>query len=169
MTPANRQWSLVPLVCLGFVGCWVGPATAQVSVVNMVPASNSGETARDSEPNLSADPANPSVLAASAFTPDPNGTLSGVLYFSADGGQTWNLTPAFIPASAQLGCATTYCDITLRFAGTSHLLYLGYLGVGLSGNISLQVGRGSSIATVGRTFASLETRNGMSNGYPDQP
>ena len=42
-----------------------------VTVINMIPNSLSGETNRDSEPNVSVNPANPLQIAASAFTPDP--------------------------------------------------------------------------------------------------
>src|SRR5271155_5062331 len=98
MLSGKQRWAIF---CGLLIGVFAGApcAKAQVSVVDMVPASNSGETNRDSEPSLAVNPANPSVLTASAFTPDPGGTLTGVLYFSIDGGQTWQLTPAFVPAS----------------------------------------------------------------------
>src|SRR5262245_24665484 len=146
-----------------------GIATAQVKVVNMVPASNSGETSRDAEPNLAIDPANSMLLAASAFTPDPNGTLQGVLYYSSDGGQTWYLTNAFIPASAQLGCVTTYCDITLRFAGTSHTLYASFLSVNGRGMTDLSIGAIANIAANTRSFTLLQTSAGTGSGFADQP
>ena len=123
MLSRRQGWFLLPPLLLAVLAC-APIAVAQVSVTDIVPASNSGETARDSEPSLAVNPANPSVLTASAFTPDPGGTLSGVLYFSIDGGQTWQLTPAFVPGSSELGCVTTYCDITLRYGGTSNQLYL---------------------------------------------
>src|SRR6266852_9854881 len=119
---------------------------AQVSVVNMVPTLNSGETGRDAEPNLAGDPANPLMLAGSAFTPDPNGTLSGVRYFSQDGGQTWALTNAFIPASTVLTCFTTYCDITLRYGGSSHTLYTSFLSVDGSGFTDLTIGSAANLS-----------------------
>lgn len=144
-------------------------AYAQVSMVDMVPASNSGETSRDSEPSLAVDPANSLVMTASAFTPDPNGTLNGVLYFSTDGGQTWQLTPAFIPASSELGCVTTYCDITLRYGGTSDILYLSFLDTDSSFNNDLQVGSVPNIAAASPVFNALETRDGSSGVYADQP
>ncbi len=158
---------VIPLV--GTMLAWSGVAMAQVKVVNMVPASTSGETNRDAEPNLAIDPANPLLLAGSAFTPDPNGTLQGVLYYSADGGQTWYLTNAFVPASAQLGCFTTYCDITLRFGGTSHTLYTGFLSVNSSSMTDLSIGAVANIASNMRTFTSLQTSAGTSSGFADQP
>ena len=144
-------------------------AQAQVSVVNMVPATNSGETNRDAEPNLAGDPANPLMLAGSAFTPDPNGTLSGVLYFSQDGGQTWFLTNAFVPASAQLGCFTTYCDITLRYAGSSHTLYTSFLSVDGSSFTDLTIGTAANLSAVAPTFTTLQTDDGTASGFTDQP
>lgn len=157
------------VLLVGAILAWSAPAAAQVNVVNMVPASNSGEISRDAEPNLAVDPASPLALAASAFTPDPNGTLSGVLYFSIDGGQTWNLTNAFIPASAQLGCVTTYCDITLRFGGSSHALYASFLVVNGSGNTDLSIGAIANISTNARTFTSLQASAGTGGGFADQP
>lgn len=145
------------------------PSYAQVKVVNMVPATNSGETSRDAEPNLAGDPASPLMLAASAFTPDPNGTLLGVLYFSQDGGQTWQLTNAFIPASAQLGCVTTYCDITLRYGGTSHVLYTGFLSVNGGGLTDLNIGTAANLASVAPTYTPLQSSAGTNTGFADQP
>jgi hypothetical protein len=145
------------------------PAAAQVQVVNMVPASNSGETARDAEPSLAGDPANPSVFAGSAFTPDPGGTLSGVVYVSTNGGTSWSLTTAFIPGSSALSCITTFCDISLRFAGTSSRLYIGNLtaSAGISG---LNVGRVDNITAAIPTWTAMESRPGVSaSSIPDQP
>jgi hypothetical protein len=163
----SLNWVMVLLV--GTILAWSARATAQVTVVDMVPTSNSGETSRDAEPNLAIDPSAPLTLAASAFTPDPNGTLSGVLYFSTDGGQTWNLTNAFIPASATLGCVTTYCDITLRFSPSSHTLYASFLVVNGSGNTDLSIGAIANVSTNARTFTSLQTSAGTSAGFADQP
>src|SRR5215468_7685923 len=56
------------VLLIGALLAWSGVAAAQVSVVNMVPTSNSGETNRDAEPNLAIDTASPLMLAASAFT-----------------------------------------------------------------------------------------------------
>jgi hypothetical protein len=169
MRTGKRSLYRAMVLLVGVILAWSAPASAQVSIVNMVPASNSGETSRDAEPNLAVDPASPLMLAGSAFTPDPNGTLSGVLYFSIDGGQTWNLTNAFVPASAQLGCVTTYCDITLRFGGTSHALYASFLVVNGSGNTDLSIGAIANISTNARTFTSLQTSAGTGGGFADQP
>ncbi len=143
----------------------------QVQVVNMVATANSGETQRDSEPNIAVDPKNPLLIAASAFTPDPNGTLNGVLYFSIDGGQSWNLTPAFVPAGqSMMGCIASFCDVSVRYAASSSLLYMGDLAVDNGQNTNLAVGRVSNISTNARNYTLLETRNSTGvNQYPDQP
>ncbi|HXM59808.1 MAG TPA: hypothetical protein VN950_03060 [Terriglobales bacterium] len=169
MPSRKQKWTLISGFLIVLFAC--GPfATAQVSVVDMVPASNSGETNRDSEPSLAVNPANPSVMAASAFTPDPGGTLTGVLYFSIDGGQTWQITPAFVPASvAPLNCITTYCDITLRYGGTSNQLYLSFLENDSLGNNDLQVGGVPDITVASPIFNSLETFDGSNGHYKDQP
>lgn len=169
MRTNKRFLNRAVMLLVGAMLACSGTAMAQVRVVNIVPASNSGETSRDAEPNLAIDPANSMLLAASAFTPDPNGTLQGVLYYSPDGGQTWYLTNAFIPASAQLGCVTTYCDITLRFGGTSHTLYTSFLSVDSSSLTDLNIGSIANIATNTRAFTSLQTSAGTSSGFADQP
>jgi len=164
----NRASGVV--IFLGAVMCLAACAHAQVSVVNMVPATNSGETNRDAEPNLAGDPANPLVFAGSAFTRDPNGTLTGVLYFSQDGGQTWFLTNAFIPASAALSCFTTFCDISLRYAGSSHALYTGFLSVDGAGLTDLTIGSAGNLPSMAPTFTTLKTSNGnVAGNFADQP
>jgi hypothetical protein len=169
MLSRKQIWTTLPGFLLILLLVCARPATAQISVIDIVPASNSGETSRDSEPNLAVNPANSLVLTASAFTPDPGGTLTGVLYFSTDGGQTWQLTPAFVPASAELGCFTTFCDITLKYGGASNVLYLGFLEVDALSNTDLQVGSVPNITAGTPTFTSLETRDGSSGKFPDQP
>src|SRR5437899_11655188 len=47
------------------------PPPTGVRVVDMVPASLSGETWQDAEPFLTTFASNPNILAASAFTPNP--------------------------------------------------------------------------------------------------
>src|SRR5215471_11402757 len=91
-----------------------------VTVINMIPNSLSGETNRDSEPNVSVNPANPLQIAASAFTPDPAASGTGPIFISTDGGMTWTLN-VIVPGGNKTG------DITLRFAGSSNVLYAGIL------------------------------------------
>src|SRR5216117_4488185 len=52
------------------------PPTPGVRVVDMIPASLSGETWQDAEPFLTTFASNPNILAASAFTPNPGGPAS---------------------------------------------------------------------------------------------
>ncbi|HEY3491902.1 MAG TPA: hypothetical protein VGK43_03055, partial [Solirubrobacterales bacterium] len=95
----------------------------QIQVVNITPASLSSETGIDSEPNLAVDPANPLRMAASAFTPDPMGGANAPIYVSTDGGSTWTLNSTLPGNDPTYGTG----DITLRFGGTSGILYTGIL------------------------------------------
>jgi hypothetical protein len=93
-----------------------------VTVVNVIPAMSSGETQRDSEPNIAVDRANPLRIAASAFTPNPalTGAGPGPIFVSTDGGNTWALNPV-LPGGDRTG------DVTVRFANASGILYAGIL------------------------------------------
>src|SRR6266513_3029973 len=64
---------------------------ANVMVVNLIPRSLSGESNPDSEPNLAVNPANPQLIVASAFTPNPAGSGDAPIAVSTDGGNTWSL------------------------------------------------------------------------------
>ncbi len=59
-----------------------------ILVVNMVPNAQSGETNRDSEPNLTVHPNDPDQIVGTAFTPDPFGGANAPIYISSDGGNT---------------------------------------------------------------------------------
>lgn len=91
------------------------PATPAIKVINLIPASLSGETNQDSEPFLAIQTANPQVMVASAFTPNPVSTTGNApVYVSQDGGQTWVLN-AITPVQRMT------CDITHAMAtGESH-------------------------------------------------
>src|ERR1043166_6767902 len=95
-------------------------AASRVVVVNMIPRSLSGDSHQDSEPTISANPANPLQIAASAFTPDPGGGNFAPIYTSVDGGNTWTLK-SIVPSSAKDGSATA--DITVAFSSASNKLY----------------------------------------------
>jgi hypothetical protein len=88
----------------------------------MIPKSLSNETNQDSEPNVSVNPGNAKQAAATAFTPDPGGGANAPIYVSTDGGQTWRLN-ATVPGGGSLGTS----DITLRFGGSSNVLYVSDL------------------------------------------
>jgi hypothetical protein len=89
-------------------------------LVNMIPNSLSGETGRDSECNVAVDPADPLNIAASAFTLDPMNSGNAPVFVSVDGGLTWTLN-VVLPGGNKTG------DTTLRFGGTSGVLYGGIL------------------------------------------
>jgi hypothetical protein len=107
----------------------VSMAHAQVTVINMVPNSRSNETTQDSEPNLAVNPANPQQIAGSAFTPATSGT-NAPIYVSTNNGTTWSLNN-IVPGNGSVGTK----DITLRFGGTSNILYAGILRGDLAGTV----------------------------------
>src|SRR6266566_1427424 len=81
-------------------------AATQVKLVDLIPASLSGETNQDSEPFLAVQTANPQVMVASAFTPNPVSSNSNApIYVSEDGGNSWILN-AITPVPRMT------CDIT---------------------------------------------------------
>lgn len=103
-----------------------------VLVVNIIPATWSDDINQDSEPGLSVNPANPGEMVATAFTLDNPagepmvGPLAPVFY-SDDGGQHWmlsNIVPSGVGESWPTG------DITVRYGGSSGVLYGGYLTPG---------------------------------------
>jgi hypothetical protein len=96
---------------------------AQVLVVNMTPNSQSNELGNDAEPNLAVNPANPSQIAATAFTPCPTAGSNAPIYVSIDGGNTWNLNCIVPGGNSVFGTG----DITIRFPDTSGVLYAGDL------------------------------------------
>src|SRR5467141_5219553 len=87
----------------------------QVKLVNLIPASLSGDTNQDSEPFLAVQAANPQVMVASAFTPNPVSSSSNApVYVSQDGGNSWVLN-AITPVQRMT------CDITHALApGENH-------------------------------------------------
>ena len=97
---------------------------SQVSVVNMIPKSLSGEEQQDSEPTIAVNPANPMQIAGSAFTPDPAGGDRAPIYVSLDGGASWTLN-SIVPSTANDGSMTA--DITVAFGNASNILYAGII------------------------------------------
>jgi hypothetical protein len=126
----SKRWNAV-LLLLTLTGL-AAPARAQVTVVNMIPNAQSNETRQDSEPNLSVNPANPAQIAGSAFTVNPTGAVNTApIFVSTNGGATWTINNIVPSGNGSTG------DITLRFAGTSNILYTGTLrgGAGTTLNI----------------------------------
>jgi hypothetical protein len=101
-------------------------------VIDMIPKSLSSETAQDSEPHLTVNPANPHQIVGTAFTPDPAGGPRAPVYISTDGGATWKLN-SIVPSVA--GSDTGTGDITTGFSGKKTTLYAGILN---AGNFHLQ-------------------------------
>ena len=91
------------------------PAPSSIKVVDLIPASLSGESNQDSEPFLAIQKDNPQVMVASAFTPNPfSMTGNAPVYVSQDGGVSWALN-AITPVQRMT------CDITHAMAtGESH-------------------------------------------------
>src|SRR5205823_5097943 len=97
------------------------PKTPQVSVVDIIPEALSGEIDDDWEANVAVNPVHPEQIAASAFTREPMRRPDRApIFVSDDGGITWSLR-SVIP-SPQITC-----DITLRFGGSSDVLYISAL------------------------------------------
>jgi hypothetical protein len=117
------MWWILSVLVLAVAGASEGHA-AQVTVVNMIPNAQSGETNQDSEPNLAVNPANPSQVAGSAFTPSQGFCSRNLapIFVSSDGGDTWALN-CIVPSD---GSGMT-SDITVRFAETTSNLYAGIL------------------------------------------
>jgi hypothetical protein len=91
------------------------PAKPPIKVVDLIPASLSGETNQDSEPFLAIQSANPQVMVASAFTPNPfSNSGNAPVYVSQNGGTSWALK-AITPVQRMT------CDITHAMAtGENH-------------------------------------------------
>ena len=122
-----------------------------VTVVNVIPVMLSGETQRDSEPNIAVDPADPQRIAASAFTPNPalTGAGPGPIFVSTDGGTTWNLNNV-LPGGDRTG------DVTVRFANASGILYAGILRFD---NGNLEILRSANFTAAGLMTLLLDRAN----------
>ncbi len=105
---------------------------SNVMVVNLIPQSLSGETNFDSEPNLAVNPANPQIIVASAFTPNPAGSGDAPVYVSTDGGNTWSLQ-AIVPSDQMT------LDISVRYGSTGSNLYAGIIHSATDSNAPMQV------------------------------
>jgi hypothetical protein len=64
-----------------------------VDIINMIPASLSDETNQDSQPDLTVSPDEPLNIVAGVLTPNPGGTGNAPIFYSTDGGMTWQLNP----------------------------------------------------------------------------
>jgi hypothetical protein len=105
-----------------------------VSVVNMVPASLSGETNQDSEPFVAVNPDFPRRMVGTAFTPNPAGCgTTAPVYVSQNTGFTWVLNN-ILQSCGPFGTG----DITVAgaSAATGNSLYGGILSI--PGNLLLK-------------------------------
>jgi len=89
----------------------------------MIPAAMSDEVNRDSEPYVAVDPANPQIIAATAFLRTPAGSMNGPLLVSTDGGANWSARNV-IPSNP--GDLNTY-DVTIRFNPSGTAFYAALL------------------------------------------
>ena len=128
-------------------------------LVNLIPASLSGEASQDSEPNIAVNPAKPTDMVATAFTPDPLHGPNAPIYVSTDGGQTWSLR-AVVPGDGPFGTG----DISVGFADQGGVLYCGILSANAPANTTrLQIMRTSNFLSTA-TMSVLVDRTGV-----DQP
>src|SRR5450432_208603 len=97
----HRNASRSTVLALFIAPALLGPvrASAQVTVINMIPNSMSDEQNYDAEPFISVNPAKPSVIAATAFMVTPAMVSNGPLLASFDGGNTW-IARSIIPSFA---------------------------------------------------------------------
>ena len=97
---------------------------AGVRIVDLIPASLSGETWQDAEPFLALYASDPRLMAASAFTPNPGGSASATapIFVSDDGGESWTLRNT-LPSEVMTA------DITHAVGGNPPVLYAGILKV----------------------------------------
>src|SRR5438045_7593892 len=95
-----------------------------VRVVDLIPVSLSGETWQDAEPFLALYASNPTLLAASAITPNPAGSASATapIFVSDDGGDSWTLRNT-LPSEGMTA------DITHAVGGSAPVLYAGIMKV----------------------------------------
>src|SRR5262245_60793487 len=95
-----------------------------IRVVNVIPQSLSSETNFDSEPSVAVNPSNPQQVVVTSFTPDTAAPVTtGPYFFSTDGGATWSQNSVIPGGNATFGTK----DISVRFGGSSGVLYAGIL------------------------------------------
>lgn len=94
----------------------------QFNIVNIVPQTHSNETWQDAEPSIGVNQADPTQIVISAFTPPDPGQTNGPVYYSQDGGATWNLS--FIVPGGEAN------DQTFKFSSRSGQFYGGDLAPG---------------------------------------
>ena len=111
-----RKFRLIASLCAPLLFSLAALAQ-QVQLVDVIPALYSNETNTDSEPNVAVNPANPQDVVVTAFTPCPPmiSTTDAPLYYSLDGGTTWQFNCIFRVTITEFGTN----DGTIRFAATA--------------------------------------------------
>jgi hypothetical protein len=95
-----------------------------IRVVNIIPQYLSSETNFDSEPSITVNPANPLQIVVTSFTPDTAMPVTtGPYFYSTDGGVTWSQNSVIPGGTSIFGTK----DISVRFGGSSGVLYAGIL------------------------------------------
>jgi hypothetical protein len=136
----------------------VSAAFAQdVKVVDMIPQGLSDETHFDGEPYVTVNPANPRLIAATAFMLTPGGSPNGPLLVSTDGGTTWT-TENVIPSTA--GGLNTF-DVTIRFNSAGTAFYAALLR---DNTVNLEIQRTTDL-TFATPLATLNTPRGTDQPY----
>ena len=138
-----------------------GTKTPQITLVDIIPESLSGETDNDSEPNIAVNPAKPKEIAVSAFTREPMRRADRApIFVSNNGGMTWGLR-SIVP-SPQITC-----DVTLRFGSTSDVLYVSALRNEKQGysNLELIICQSQDYATTRLMAEVFKNRNNIDQPY----
>ena len=95
-----------------------------IRVVNIIPQNLSGETNFDSEPSIAVNVSRPQQIVVTSFTPDTAlPVTTGPYFFSTDGGITWAQNSVIPGGNTTFGTK----DISVRFGGSSGVLYAGVL------------------------------------------
>ena len=123
-----------------------------IKVVNMIPTSLSGETNQDSEPNLAVNPANPTTMVGTAFTPAPTGR-----HVRPDLRVDRRRQHVVAPHRGTGQRAVGTGDITVGFrASTGGMLYAGILN---GSNDHLQILRTANFAVDDADDAAVDRAN----------
>src|ERR1019366_8423695 len=119
-----NKFRLIASLCLPLLFSLAAVAQ-QVQLVDVIPLLYSNESSSDSEPNVAVNPANPMDVVITAFTTCPLliSTTDAPLYYSLDGGNTWQLNCILPGDDPEYGTN----DVTIRFAGAGGVLYSGLL------------------------------------------
>jgi hypothetical protein len=131
-----------------------------VTVVNIIPSSHSDETNQDSEPSIAVNTANPNQIAITAFTPPDNGLTNSPIFYSLDGGATWQLN-FDVPFGFQAGAALEAPgDQSIAYAAAGTELFGAFLR---HDNGDLEVFRTGDVTAAG-TLSTFDERRQI-----DQP